>query len=255
LFFGHASVGVFAPRHEQLLIGIAAQASVGIDNARLFTDAQRELKERRTAEKHRQLLINELNHRVKNTLATVQSIVAQTMRKSKVATDLRVALDARLIALAQVHDLLTRESWEGTSLRDVVELAIQPYRTEGEDAFTIAGPSIRLAPKTALAVAMALHELVTNALRHGALSNPGGRVNIHWRTPTEGDAQRMYVSWSEHNGPQVAGPVRRGFGSRMIESALAAELNGMVRLEFRPTGLVCEIDAPLPRLAEQRSES
>ena len=246
MFFGHPAVGVFTPRHEQLLLGIAAQASVGIDNARLFAEAQRELKERRAAEKHRQLLINELNHRVKNTLATVQSLVAQTIRKWPMAADVRAALDARLIALSEVHDLLTRESWDGTSLRDVVELALQPYRTGGPERFVVSGPDIPLAPKTALAFAMALHELVTNAIKYGSLSCPAGRVRFEWDTVTEGDQRRLRARWSEHNGPPVEAPTDRGFGTRMVETALAAELGGSVRLVFNPSGLVCEIDAPLP---------
>lgn len=248
LFFGHPEPGVFTPRHEQLLVGIAGQASVGIDNARLFADAQREIQERRAAEKHRQLLINELNHRVKNTLATVQSIVAQTMRKSPTAVDVRSRLDARLVALSEVHDLLTRENWDGTTLRDVVNLALHPYRSEGQDRFTIEGPVVTLAPKTALAVAMALHELVTNAIKYGALSVPAGQVKIEWRVTSAGDEERFLFRWVEENGPPVPAPSHRGFGSRMIETALGVELSGTVQLHFRPTGLICEIDAPLPRL-------
>lgn len=246
LFFGHPSAGIFTERHEQLLVGIAAQASVGIDNARLFADAQRELNERRAAENHRQLLINELNHRVKNTLATVQSIVAQTMRKSPLAADVRAALDARLIALSEVHDLLTQESWDGTTLRDVVQLALRPYRFVGQERFRLSGADVSLSPKTALAFAMALHELITNAIKHGALSSTAGRVEIEWSTSANGEGERLRAQWSERDGPPVSPPAHRGFGSRMIETALGAELGGTVRLAFRPTGLVCEIDAPLP---------
>lgn len=245
LFFGHSQPGVFTERHEKLLVGIAAQASIGIDNARLFENAQSELRERRASEKHRRLLTNELNHRVKNTLATVQSIVAQTLRHAPIGKELRAVLDARLIALSEAHDLLTRENWEGTCLRDVVELALRPYRTGGDERFTVGGPEIEIAPKTALAFAMALHELVTNAIKHGALSVPGGRVVVEWRA--DAAAERLHLEWRERGGPPVSQPPRRGFGSRMIEGGLAADLNGSVRLEFAAEGLVCVIEAPLPR--------
>jgi two-component sensor histidine kinase len=252
LFFGHSRTGVFTERHEQLIMGVAAQASVGIDNARLYEQAQRELNERRAAEKHRQLLMNELNHRVKNTLVTVQSVIAQTLRNAPLSAEIRATLDARFLALSEIHDLLTEESWQGTTLWDVMDLALQPYREPGEERFEVDGPVVQLAPKTALAFAFALHELITNAFKHGALSTPGGRVRITWRLDEDGGEARLRFRWIETGGPPVAMPIRRGFGTRMIEAGLAADLSGSVQLDFVPTGLVCTIDAPQPRLAPQR---
>ena len=252
LFFGHSRTSVFTERHEQLIVGVAAQASVGIDNARLYDQAQRELNERRAAEKHRQLLMNELNHRVKNTLVTVQSVIAQTMRNAPLSAEIRATLDARFLALSEIHDLLTEESWQGTTLRDVVDLALQPHREPGEERFEVDGPVVQLAPKTALAFALALHELITNAFKHGALSVAGGRVKITWRLDEDGGEPRLRFLWIETEGPPVAKPIRRGFGTRMIEAGLAADLSGSVQLEFVPTGLVCTIDAPQPCLAPQR---
>ena len=207
LFFGHSATGVFSERHEQLLVGIAAQASVGIDNARLYESAQRELRDRRAAEKHRQLLINELNHRVKNTLATVQSVVAQTLRNTPIASQVRSTLDARLIALSEVHDLLTHENWEGSTLADVIQLALQPYRAENDSRFEVSGPEVRLQPKTALTFAMALHELVANTIKHGALSVPGGRVAIEWRVEIEGRRASAAVALERAWRSACSGPL------------------------------------------------
>jgi PAS domain S-box-containing protein len=249
LFFGHSRPGVFTARHEELLVGIAAQASIGIDNARLYEAAQREIAERRQAEQHRELLINELNHRVKNTLATVQSVAAQTLRKSAVEKETRETFDARLIALSQAHDLLTSESWDSTTLGHVVAMALRPYRADREDRFEIAGPEVRLLPKTALTMAMGLHELATNAVKYGALSDPAGVVAIHWRVE-DGDAgQRLRLEWTERGGPPVAPPAHKGFGSRLIERGIAAELDGSVKLDYRPGGLVCSVEAPLPEVS------
>ena len=241
LFFGHSTPGIFSQRHEALLVGIAAQASVGIDNARLYENAQRELRERRASEEHRRLLTNELNHRVKNTLATVQSIVAQTLRNADAPKHIRPVLDARLAALSDAHDLLTRENWSQTSIRDVIAVALKPYGGDSQ-RFKIDGPEIVTAPKTALALAMALHELVTNAAKYGALSTDEGHIQISWERP----ADRLRFLWQEMGGPAVQTPQRRGFGSRMIERGLSAELDGKVELDFAPDGLRCVIDAPLP---------
>jgi two-component sensor histidine kinase len=246
LFFGHADVGVFSGRHERLLIGIAAQASFGIDNARLFEAARRELRERRHAEEQRELLINELNHRVKNTLSIVQSAIAQTLRNSPVEAAIRVTLEARLIALSDVHNLLTQENWTGTTLDDVVQIALQPYRDAVDDRFELRGPPLRLTPKMALTIALALHELTTNAIKYGALANEAGHVKIVWCSDKAEDGRRLKLTWAEHGGPIVETPKQRGFGSRLIEHGLASDLGGEATLSFAPTGVVCTIEASLP---------
>jgi two-component sensor histidine kinase len=217
LFFGHSDPGVFTARHEELLVGIAGQAAIGIDNARLYDAAQREIADRREAEKHRELLVNELNHRVKNTLATVQSVAAQTLRTSAVELEVRNRLDARLMALSDAHNLLTGHNWEGATLREVVEMALGPHRSDREDRFDVHGPEVQLPPKTALAIAMALHELATNAIKYGALSNSGGCVILRWRASEDQGGQRLHMEWVEQGGPAVTPPSRKGFGSRLIE--------------------------------------
>jgi PAS domain S-box-containing protein len=205
-----------------------------------------DISERKRAEERQQLLVNELNHRVKNTLATVQSIASQTLRNAATPEDAQRGFESRLIALSRAHDVLTREKWEGASLYEVVAQALEPYSDRTEDRLHLSGPHVRLAPRTALALAlaMAVQELATNAVKYGALSNAGGEIAIAW-TVEDGAPAMLHLRWEESGGPPVEPPARRGFGSRLIERSLAHELEGEVRLSFAPTGLVCTIDAPL----------
>jgi PAS domain S-box-containing protein len=206
--------------------------------------------ERKRTEEHQRLLLNELNHRVKNTLAVIQSIASQTFRGDAAEPEARRAFESRLTALAGAHDLLTGRDWEAAPIRKVIERAgigcgagAGRVRIEGED--------VELAPRTAVSVAMALHELCTNAVKYGALSNEGGMVTVRWSIAGAGRERRLRLEWIEHGGPPVAPPRRRGFGSRMIERGLAAELGGTVQLEFRAEGVRCVVDAPLPPAGEE----
>ena len=214
-----------------------------------YTGCNVDITDAKLAEEHLLLLIHELNHRVKNTLATVQSIAGQSLRRLEgdEANAARAAFEARLLALARVHDVLTRESWEGAELGTVVADAIRPLdSSEGQRSrFGISGPALRLPPRLALSIAMALHELGTNAVKYGALSQEGGTVNITWSVSRE-DEIRLYLRWTESGGPPVSPPTRTGFGSRLIERSLARELAGEVQLLFAPSGVVCTIEAPVP---------
>lgn len=208
-----------------------------------------DISERKRAEMHRELLIQELNHRVKNTLATVQSIASQTLHNAKSTAEARAIFDSRLIALAKAHDVLTLEHWAGADLRRVVADSIAPYQEDGRaPRFSVDGPDLRLRPHSALALSMALHELATNAVKHGALSNGAGSVDIDWRV-SPADRQRFSLRWVESGGPPVEKPRRRGFGSRLVEQGLAQDLAGEVRLDFERAGLVCSIEAPLAEVA------
>jgi two-component sensor histidine kinase/PAS domain-containing protein len=200
--------------------------------------------EKRAAE-HQRLLINELNHRVKNTLATVQSISAQTLRNAETTTDAREAVEMRLLALSRAHDVLTRENWEGASLSEVVAQAVEPYRTGSDDRLHVSGPDVRLPPRMALALAMALQELATNAVKYGALSNAKGTVHIAWTVQNGLLPPRLALRWTEREGPPVQAPRRRGFGSRLIERSLALDLNGTVEIRFARQGVECTVDAPI----------
>jgi PAS domain S-box-containing protein len=206
---------------------------------------QRDITDRKQAEEQRTLLIHELNHRVKNTLATVQSIASQTLRNALTMQDAKEALEGRLIALARAHDVLTKESWEGAELKDIVGQAVAPYTSRGENRLHVSGPEVRLSPRMALALAMALQELATNAVKYGALANATGEIRITWDVEPALPKPRLRLRWEESGGPPVQTPTRRGFGSRLIERSLSQELNGIARIEFRPTGIVCTVDAPL----------
>lgn len=202
--------------------------------------------ERRRTEAHLRLLVNELNHRVKNTLTIVQSIAAQTLRGTEAGREAQQAFESRLAALAAAHDLLTTERWQSTALRQVIEQAGTGCGAEAE-RLSIEGPDVRLQPRTAVSVAMAIHELCTNAVKYGALSREGGTVSIRWEAAAEPGGERLRLVWRESGGPPVAPPDRRGFGTRMIERGLAADLGGTARIDFAPEGVTCTIDAPLPR--------
>ena len=198
--------------------------------------------ERRQADEHRQLLLDELNHRVRNTLTSVQAIVMQTLR-GKAEPEVAGALQARLMALSRAHDVLTREHWQGADLSDIVMQATAPYRGDGS-RIRFEGPSIRLLPKSALALAMALHELCTNAVKYGALKDDQGQVSVKWQITSTSGAPRLRLAWEESGGPAVQGTRKQGFGSRLLRS-LAEDLDARVELHYPLTGVVCTIDAAL----------
>lgn len=205
----------------------------------------RDMTARRHADEHRKILIGELNHRVKNTIAVIQSIASQTLGHASTMKEARDSFSSRLINLAKAHDVLTRESWKSANLAEIVGDTVNPH-SGGKNRFLIEGPDVQLAPSAALAIAMALHELSTNAAKYGALSSEAGQVDIVWSLYGSNDDRRLTLRWSESGGPPVSAPKRKGFGSRLIERALAAELGGEVRVQYEPSGLVCTIDAPVP---------
>lgn len=196
------------------------------------------------AEARQLLLINELNHRVKNSLASVQSIVAQTLRRAESLDAARGDIEQRLLALAHAHNILNEESWRSANLRKLFRTVAASF-IEHEDRLTLDGPDVWLSPKTTLALAMALHELGVNALKHGALSSDHGRISVVWRIEEQAGARRLLLDWLESDGPSVTAPARQGFGVRLIERGLADELGGEVRLDFPATGVSCHIDIPL----------
>ncbi len=205
--------------------------------------------ERKQYDERQTLLLNELNHRVKNTLASVQSIAMQTLRAPPSLAEGREALQARLLALAAAHDVLTRGNWEGADIHDVVRGSLAAFRLSDEETrFTVKGPSIQLLPAAALAMSLALHELATNAAKYGALSNEMGRVDVSWQVSPDGD--RFSFRWVESGGPAVEPPKRRGFGSRLIERGLAQDVNGEISLAFEPSGVVCTFSAPLVEMTK-----
>ena len=207
--------------------------------------------EQRRAEEHQQLLIHELNHRVKNTLSIVQALAMQSFNDTVEPAAARKTFDARLNALSAAHNLLTMENWESAGLRETIKASVAATAGANVDRVSMHGPDIVVAPQTAVSIAMAVHELCTNAIKYGALSNDVGTVDVRWTTAIEETGLiDLAIEWSESGGPPVVQPTRRGFGTRLIERGLSAELRSKVTLDFRPTGLHCTILAKLPAAAE-----
>lgn len=196
----------------------------------------------RESDQHLRLMVNELNHRVKNTLATVQSIVAQTLREHE-GPGGADAITSRLIALSRAHDMLTDEHWAGADLHEIIKATTDPYRLHDQSRVEIKGPELKTPPRLALTLALAFHELATNAVKYGALSDQDGRVRITWSLTKAGDRTRLDLMWRETGGPAVTEPTRRGFGTRLIERSLAAEADGHAELTFDPRGLQCRLVA------------
>lgn len=198
-----------------------------------ITGASRDLSERKKTEQLEWLLGNEMNHRVRNTLATVQSIVLQSLRGTTDIDAARKAVDARIAALAGAHELLTDRRWLGADLKEIVARAMAPFATDGN--ITVDGPSVQVTPKQAMALSLALHELATNAAKYGALSRTAGRVEILWQAQKE----QFVLHWRESGGPTVVPPTRRGFGSRLLKDGLSRDFDGEVRLDFPADGVRC----------------
>jgi PAS domain S-box-containing protein len=206
-----------------------------------------DITERKKAEQHLRLMVNELNHRVKNSLATVQGITTQTLGRGEIPADVREALTARLVALAQAHDVLTGERWSGADLRELAERAAAPWGSlSGSSPFVIDGPGLYLQPNTAIALSLVFHELATNAAKYGALSASGGQVRIAWSIERADGGRRLQLVWSESGGPAVSPPGALGFGTRLIQRGLAAELNGSVAIDYPTQGVICTMQAVLP---------
>ena len=207
-----------------------------------------DITERKQAEARQWLLTAELDHRVKNMLAVIQALVAQTQRRATNLEDFGATLRGRFQALARTNSLLSQSRWEGASLRSVVLEELDPYRQEDGRVVAIEGPDLLLRPKAATALGMAIHELATNAAKHGAWSAPEGRVEVAWEFRGAPGGRTLSLTWRERGGPKTEPPRNRGFGSVLIERTLAYEMSGTVRLDFAPEGLSCEIDIPEDQL-------
>lgn len=201
-----------------------------------------DITKRKQAEGQRDLLVAELSHRVKNTLATVVSIARQSFGKGATLDSARRSFEGRLRALAQTHTRLAEANWEGVPLAALIEDEIAPYRDEGGSTLVVEGPSVSFSPKQAVVLGMAFHELATNAAKYGALSRRSGTVQVAWAIDANG---MLSLDWRESGGPPVTPPRRSGFGRLLLERALAADLKGQVSLDFRREGLACRITLPL----------
>lgn len=217
----------------------------GIDAKLLLAQAGIDAKEREAADKLQKLVLGELHHRIKNTLATVSAIASQSLRTATSVRHAQLAIEGRLLALGRAHDLLMQVSWAGAGLAMIIRNATEPYDNKGVGRFAISGPEIELASGAVIALAMTLNELCTNATKFGALSDPGGFVKIEWKIDQA--SEKLSLSWIETGGPLVNPPSRRSFGTRMMES-LGQQLSGTVRLAYPPSGFTYTLDIPVGSL-------
>jgi two-component sensor histidine kinase/CheY-like chemotaxis protein len=214
----------------------------GIDAKTLLTQAGIDAKEREAADKLQKLILGELHHRIKNTLATVSAIASQSFRAATTIEQGQKAMEGRLLALGRAHDLLMQVSWANSSLTRTFSSATEPYDGQGARRFHFNGPDIRITSGAVIALAMTFNELCTNTTKFGALSVPAGRVDISWTI--DEPKQRLRLTWTDRGGPAVQPPARRSFGTRMMES-LGQQLNGQVQLAYEPSGFVYSLDVPL----------
>jgi two-component sensor histidine kinase len=227
------------------------RAAYGEDGVALkMAGVSLDITDRKIAQQRQQTLLDELNHRVKNTLATVQAIAMQTSRFADDGRAFESDFLARIGALAQAHDLLTEVAWDGASLGKVIDQTLAPYVAKGQTGrVRMSGPEVRLGPNAAVSMTMAFHELATNAAKYGALSVASGQVEVTWSVDRAGHPMVLEIDWQESGGPAVTPPTRRGFGSRFVEKALVREFDGEAQLMFLPKGLRCHMRLPLsPKL-------
>ncbi|WP_230533303.1 sensor histidine kinase [Microvirga roseola] len=215
-------------------------------NPTYFIGIFQDITERRYAEEQQRFLLDELNHRVKNTLATVQSIASQTLRNAATADQFKAAFEGRLLALSKTHDLLTRKSWREADLRDLAEQELAPYRRATDERVAISGPDVHLPARYVINLGLVLHELVTNAAKYGALSTPNGHLELTWAIDEAEPTPQVRILWQETGGPPVSPPKRQGFGSRLIRRGIEGELAGCIKIDFTPAGVSYDFTVPLP---------
>ena len=217
----------------------------------LLAQAGIDAKERETSDKLQKLILEELHHRIKNTLATVSAIASQSLRNAPNTEHAQHAIEGRLLALGRAHDLLLQARWTSADFGKIVRGATEAFDNLDVPKFSIEGPRIQIASGAVIAIAMTLNELCTNTTKFGALSIPSGRIEIAWTV--DGPASRLHLTWSEKDGPIVQAPTRRSFGTRLIET-LGQQLKGEVRITYEPSGLVYALDVPLASLTSPAAE-
>jgi two-component sensor histidine kinase len=216
-----------------------------IDAKTLLAQSGIEAEQREAADKLQKLILEELHHRIKNTLATVSAIASQSLRTADSIEHGQEAIESRLLALGRAHDLLLQVQWSSASLLHIIQRATEPYDSKGEGKFSIQGPDLKITSGAVISLAMTLNELCTNTTKFGALSVTAGRIEIAWSIDAKNE--RLHLTWTEKDGPAVHPPTRRSFGTRLIET-LGKQLNGKVELDYAPGGFVYALDVPLSAL-------
>ena len=250
----HAAASTVPPSRSAQEVVLSAEndslrlllEQAGIDADTLLVQAGIDAKEREAADKLQKLILGELHHRIKNTLATVSAIASQSFRAAPSIMAGQEAMEGRLSALGRAHDLLMQVSWANASLAHTFSSATEPYESQGIRRFHFNGPDIRITSGAVIALAMTLNELYTNTTKFGALSVPAGRIEIAWTI--DEPKQGLRLVWTESGGPAVKPPTRRSFGTRMMES-LGQQLNGNVQLAYEPSGFIYSLNVPLASLA------
>jgi two-component sensor histidine kinase len=209
-------------------------------------ELRRTLAQYEQAQEQQQLLIRELHHRVKNTLATVQAIMGSTVRASSSMEEFQHAFIGRIASLAKTHSLLTEERWQAVPFHELICLELEPYDDAAGQRIKMRGPQVDLLPQLAVPLGMAIHEMTTNAVKYGSLSEFGGVVEVTWDLLPEGSQRELQLEWVERNGPLVEMPTRKGFGSRLLERVLMTQIHADVTTEYRPEGLQIRVLVPLP---------
>ena len=204
------------------------------------------LEERQKTHERQALLIRELHHRVKNTLATVQGLLGATARSTRDVETFYQSFSNRIVSLGKTHTLLTEDYWQTAPLHELLENELRPYNDADGARVQLDGPPIELAADLAVPTGMAFHELTTNAAKHGALSQPGGRITVAWDVTAGDSGRRLSLDWRESGGPPVTAPQRKGFGSTLLQRVLAQQCNATVTIDYAPTGLHFHMEAPLP---------
>ena len=247
----HLSVGAAPPQEFLAAENVSLRlllAQAEINAQELLDQAGIDAREREASDRLQKLILEELHHRIKNTLATVSAIASQSLRNLPGVEHAQHAIEGRLLALGRAHDLLLQARWTSADLGKIVRGATEAFDNPDVPKFTIAGPDVRMTSGAVIAIAMTLNELCTNTTTFGALSAPAGRVDIAWTLDPR--MQRLHLTWTEINGPPVRAPDKRSFGTRLIET-LGRQLKGNVRLTYEPTGFVYALDVPLASLTSK----
>ena len=215
-----------------------------------MTGVVQDITDRKHAAERQDLLIRELHHRVKNTLATVQAIASSTARTASNMGEFYEGFVGRIVSLAQTHNLLTDDLWQKASLEELLRNELGPYEDKDRTRVLLAGPTVDFPSEAAVPIGMAVHELTTNAAKHGAFSQADGRVEVRWTVAPNSDGAVLRMTWTEHGGPPVAKPERQGFGSRLLRRVLTAQLQAKVEIDYDAAGIRCAIEMPMPAATE-----